>query len=323
MMTESTTFEPFRKFGAVALAVVLAVGLGACDSDVSSNDSSSMSLQLTDAPAGDLSEAWVDIGTIAMQGEGGEVVLVENPEGPENGFFELTSLAGTTADLVGDVAVPSGSYGQLRIVIDAAALETDDGDVFSFGGAAEALGIDDGSVGTLQAPSIPQTGVKVNLGGLTLESEAKILVLDFDVAESFGREAGASNMWVLEPTITSSELEASGTISGTVSLADGVSIPDCPAEGDERDVSAFVPVAIDPASGDTLASGDVDSEGSYAIDFLEPADYDLGHAPEVTFDGGALVLEANVSPEAVTVESGSEATADYTITSATCEQDDS
>lgn len=322
MMTESTTFDLFRKFGAVALAAVLAVGLGACDSDVSSNDSSSMSLQLTDAPAGDLSEAWVDIGTIAMQGEGGEVVLVEDPEGPENGFFELTSLAGTTADLVSDVAVPSGSYGQLRIVIDAAALETDDGDVFSFGGAAEALGKT--RTGDLQAPSIPETGVKVNLGGLTLESEAKILVLDFDVAESFGREAGASNMWVLEPTITSSEVEASGTISGTVSLADGVSVPDCPAEGDERDVSAFVPVAIDAASGDTVASGDVGSDGEYAIDFLAPGDYELGHEPEVTFDGASLEFTADDPTSVATVESGSEETGfDYTIQDATCVQDDS
>lgn len=315
-MDHSTKFAPFRKIGAVALAAVLALGLGACDSGVSSTDSGSMSLQLTDAPAGDISEAWVDIGTIALQGEGGEVVLVNDPEGPENGFYELTSLAGTTADLVSDVPVPTGSYGQLRIVIEAAALQTDDGDVFSFNGAADALGKT--KTGDLQAPSIPETGVKVNLGGFTLETEAKILVLDFDVAESFGREAGQSNMWVLEPTITSSEIEASGTISGTVSLADGVSVPECPS-GEARDVSAFVPVAIDPASGDTLKSGDVASDGTYAIDFLEPADYDLGHEPEVTFDGSKLVFEADASPQQVTVESGSEVTADYTITAASCE----
>lgn len=316
MMDRTKKFEPFRKIGAVALAAVLAVGLGACDSGVSSSDSGSMSLQLTDAPAGDISQAWVDIGTIALQGEGGEVVLVEDPEGPESGFFELTSLAGTTADLVSDVSVPTGNYGQLRIVIEAAALETDGGEVFSFNGAADALGLS--RTGSLQAPSIPQTGVKVNLGGFTLETEAKILVLDFDVSESFGREAGQSNMWVLRPTITSSEIEASGTISGTVSTADGVSIPDC--GGEARDVSAFVPVAIDAASGDTLKSGDVAGDGSYAIDFLEPADYDLGHEPEVTFDGAKLVFDADVSPQQVTVESGSETTADYTVTSASCEQ---
>ncbi len=319
-MDRSTKFAPFTKLAAVALTAVLAVGLGACDGDVSSADSGSLSLQLTDAPAGDLDSAWVDIGTIALQGEGedeeGEVVLVENPEGPRDGFFELTSLAGTTADLVSDVSVPAGSYGQLRIVIEAAALRTDDGDVFSFNGAADALGLT--RTGRLQAPSIPQTGIKVNLDGFTLESEAKILVLDFDVSESFGREAGQSNMWVMRPTITSSELEASGSIGGTVGTAEGVSVPEC--GGDARDVSAFVPVVLDPASGDTLKSGDVDGDGSYAIDFLEPADYDLGHAPEVTFDGEKLVFEADVSPQQVTVDTGSEETADYTITSAACEQ---
>lgn len=310
------------RLGAVALAAVLAVAAGACDSGISSGDSSSLSLQLTDAPAGDLSEAWVDIGSITLQGEGGEFELVADPEGPEpGGLFELTSLAGTTAELVSGVEVPAGTYGQLRVVVDAAAVETEDGDVFSFGGAAEAL--DKDVTGTLQPASTDRTGIKVNLpeGGLTLEAESTILVLDFDVSESFGREAGMSGMWVLKPTITSSVLEASGTVSGTVSLAEDVTVPEC--GGEARGPEAFVPVAIDPSSGEVVKSGDVDGDGAYAIRFLEPGGYDLGHREEVTFDGESLVFGAEVTPATVTVESGAEASADYTITSAACESDGS
>lgn len=131
-------FRHNHRLGGILLAAALVVGLGACDGTgtVSSSDGSSMSVQLTDAPAGDLENAWVEITRITLQGEGGGVDLLTQ----STDLIELTRLADRTQELVSDVAVPSGTYTQLRVVVGAAAVETEDGDVFSKDGAAEDLG---------------------------------------------------------------------------------------------------------------------------------------------------------------------------------------
>jgi len=40
-------------------------------------------------------------------------------------------------------------------------------------------------------------------GGLVFDGAAQTLVVDFDVAESFGHEAGQSAKWVMHPSLKS------------------------------------------------------------------------------------------------------------------------
>ena len=60
--------------------------------------------------------------------------------------------------------------------------------------------------GELQMPSFSSSGLKVSFtGGLAIDDET-ILLIDFDVAESFGQETG-SGKWVLHPVLTGSVLD--------------------------------------------------------------------------------------------------------------------
>ena len=326
----------FRKtttFGLAAIAAFALFGLSACD-DVSgpADGSPRLSVLLTDAP-GDVEAAWVQITEIRLQGETEGDATFEVPA--ENQWHELTALASDsmgrqlTADLIESEEIPAGSYGQLRLMIGSAVLQAETTSpsprapsvpsVFVLGEPAwdriEGL---DGSAesGRLNCPSCQQTGIKVNLpdGGLTLEGGETGLVLDFDVAQSFGRQAGASGMWVMKPTITSSTL-AVGSIEGTVSVdtAGAGHIAAC-GGNDADDLTAFMPTAA--MDGDTTTAS-VSEEGEYAFSFLTPGEWSMGFQGEVAYDGEQLVFEdgdVEVGSSTVTVQEGSTATVDYTVT---------
>lgn len=57
--------------------------------------------------------------------------------------------------------------------------------------------------GLLIMPSFNASGLKVNFpGSLTLGEGETTLLVDFDVAQSFGKEAGQSGKWEVRPVIT-------------------------------------------------------------------------------------------------------------------------
>ncbi len=307
--------------------LVLPLFVVACDDDPIGSQSAEVSLALTDNP-GDVDSVWVEIGEIYLQGGGedGRVPLLTEAEADGLGLIELTRLAGRTLDLVSDVEVDPGNYGQLRFVIDGAVLESEDGDVFTFN-ADHPHGAT--ATGSLNCPSCTQTGIKVLLPGEVgeLEAGAHIIVLDFDVSQSFGREAGMSEMWVMNPVIRASEIGFSGAVTGTVDVERDdagealVTIPQCP-EGTDRDITTFIPVATaqtltDDAGDPVEATTSVDGDGSFAFPFLTPDDYDMGYVVDVAFNGDTLTFGAD-APGVVTVESGTEIAVSYTITSATC-----
>ena len=302
----------FRKTAltTVILALLL-LGLAACEDATSPEGSATLSVELTDAPSASVSQAWVKVDQITLQGTEGGVELLDEA----TGFIELTQLADRTETLVEDEVVPEGSYGQLRFHIAGAALETDAGDIYSLNGAARELDLS--ATGTLNCPSCTQTGIKVNTPeDFRLEAGARILVLDFDVSESFGQQAGRSGMWVMHPTITSSTIEASGTIAGTVEADSGVTFPSC--NGTDRSVEDFVPQALAAGTDDVVKTGEVGSDGSYAIRFLESGDYDMSYADTLVLDPDSLFFDASPSQETATVQSGGETTVDYAISSVTC-----
>lgn len=302
-----------RFMGMLTMLIVGGLALGGCD-DSSSPDEGSLSLLLTDAPGAGIEHAWVEITGIYLQGEApddqGRLWLLEE----STGLIDLTTLADATLELVKDVVVTPGTYSQLRVIIGEAVIETDDGKVYTKPGSGHPEG--EQPDGFLECPSCTENGIKVNLpgGAVTIEDDAKILVLDFDVTQSFGREAGLSSVWVMNPLINGSDFEASGTISGTVSLAEGLSLPVCGGDA-EASLSDFVPMA---SSADVEKSGNVDAEGTYKISFVEPGDWDLSYAAEVTFDNGETLSFSADHPATVSVGSGAVASADFTVTEAGC-----
>lgn len=319
------------KGGVVALAAAVALAAGACNQSPTgpSSGSPSLTLLLKDAP-GQVAHAWVSVSRITLQGSasdagqtsgtsGGGIVLLDG----STGLIDLTQLADSTHKLVEDQTIPAGTYSQLRLVVDSAVLESADGVVYSLNGAVPPGGSAADITGELRCPSCQQSGLKVQLpgGALDLKTGSTIVVLDFNVDESFGHVAGKSGAWVMHPVIHTSTVQTQalpGVIAGTVSLGDAVTLPTC--GGADRTLADFVPTATANLTGsDTTVAGATQSDGTYAIDGLQPTKWKLGYEAKVGLDGDTLLFTATPSADSVTVVSGDTANADYTITAASCQ----
>ena len=128
------------------------------------------------------------------------------------------------------------------------------------------------------------------------------------------------------------EPEEGGEIEGMVRLATDeageptVTIPACP-DGSERSLEDFVPVAtantlVDEDGEAIVRTGEVDDDGEFEIDYLDPDTYTLGYLSEIGLEGYRLVFEASVEPgeAALTADADVEGVV-YTISAARCEPD--
>jgi hypothetical protein len=163
-----------------------------------------LSIKLTDAPA-TLTAATVTISEVYLQGAGGRVQLSNTPT-----TVNLLDLQNATLDLVKDVEVPAGTYAQLRIVVTGAYVELADGTIYASSPTYAGLPSGATVTGGLQLPSYAQTGIKVLLANdaLVLTEPEKIVVIDFDAAQSFGQAAGQSGRWVMTPVIREAQISA-------------------------------------------------------------------------------------------------------------------
>ncbi|HET8771262.1 MAG TPA: DUF4382 domain-containing protein [Gemmatimonadaceae bacterium] len=192
-----------------AALMLATLGAAACDSS-SEPRTGAMTLLLTDAP-GDVLAAVVTIDQIYLQSDvqadgaccEGRVVLVD-----EAFTTDLLTLQNTTQEIINGAVVPVGDYRQLRIVISGAYLEVEAEDgsslIYASSPDYEGLPVDAVVAGNLQMPSFAQSGLKVNLpDGVVVinEDETVTLIIDFDVAQSFGQAAGNSGQWVMTPVL--------------------------------------------------------------------------------------------------------------------------
>ena len=189
-----------------SLALAAVAALASCGDGAGPGGTTALSIQLTDAP-GDIQHAYVTITEIQLIGGDGRLVLRDEPY-----TGDLLTLAGQTADLVTDAQVPSGTYTELRFLISGAciAVENESGgsDIYATRDYdAELCG--GPATGTLIAPSYAESGLKVTLNGdaLVLVGAQKILLVDFDVEQSFGQQAGQSGNWVMHPVVTGGEID--------------------------------------------------------------------------------------------------------------------
>jgi len=296
--------------GAALGLVTLAVA--ACSDDGMSSGSGQLSVVLKDAP-GDIKAAVVTISEINLQGSGGKLVLSSNEV-----TTDLLTLSTDVATLVQDATVPAGNYTQLRFVITGGYIEVDNGNGTSsiYASDPNYAGLPPGATvaGNLHMPSLGQSGLKVTLPGnkLTISSgDQKILVVDFDVSQSFGHLAGGSGQWVMHPVIKADDISASGGARVAVTLDAGVTLPGTAV------LSEFS-VTLTGSDGvpRTVPLDDSDGDGTFeaVYDFLAPGDY------AVTVQAPAGVTAFTTSPTlptTLTVQSGQTATESFTITSAT------
>lgn len=297
------------RFRRSVLAAFAAFALGACDNGTGS-ETGSLSIRLTDAP-GDFRKAVVTISEIYLQpGESADAERVVLSS--EEVTTDLLTLANDVSTIVENAVVPAGTYGQLRFVITGAYIEVEgqNGESLVYATSPSYEGLPAGTQvnGSLQMPSFAQTGLKVNLpnGGVTIDDEAKILLVDFDVARSFGQQAGMSGQWVMTPVVNATDFTTTGSLVATVRLGDGVSLP----SGASLDSAEFV---LSTDSTEKALPVSAVGDGSYRTNFryVVPGSYQLDlRVPN------ASITTNPARPATVTVGSGASATQDFTITAA-------
>lgn len=296
------------RFGVPVLLIAALAAGGCSDSPTEGNgDQARVTVRLTDA-AGDIRAAVVTISEVNLQGEDGTVVLSSTEV-----TTDLIDLANTTATLVDAVPVPTGTYTQLRFVITGGYIEVEneDGTTSIYASSPTYAGLPPGAVvtGNLQMPSLGQSGLKVTFPSTELEiTEDQDFLVDFDVSESFGRQAGNSGMWVMQPVIKGAEFTTAATVVATLRLNAGVTLP-APTSG---------PVTLGnftaTLDGETMAFTDPDGNGIFEarFRFLLPGTYMLSVQPPA-----GIAITTNLTlPVSVTVDAGATSTMEVIIQSA-------
>lgn len=286
--------------------------LGAC-SDSTGVGPGKISILLTDAP-GDVKAAVVTISEIYLQGSD-RVVLRDEPV-----TIDLLTLANSTALLVDEATVPAGTYSQLRFVITDAYIEVENGDGTTniYASSPSYAGLPSGArvAGELQMPSLAQSGLKVDLpgGAIRIEGDQRILLVDFDVAQSFGHIAGGSGRWVMHPVVHATDFVATGTLTATLRPAQGVTLPTI---NNHLVTLGEFKAALSNSAGsrEELPMTDANGDGVYEaiFRFLVPGAYSLDLVAPSTIN----VVTTPARPLAVQVGSGATGTNDFTLTSAT------
>lgn len=268
-----------RATGRFALCALLALGVGACDDDGTSLEGeTALRVLLTDAPSDYIAAAEVDIGAVELLG-GSEGPLLLSEDGT-NGMVNLLELQNEATMILADTDVQADTYTQLRLVVEEASVTLADGYEFN----------DLTTTRSLTVPSGAETGIKLNLsagdgdessGGLQLAPGEMVLVLDFDVNQSFVLQGNPEtpaglNGVIFTPTLRVVVDDVAGSISGSVItdvaglVLEGMVVRAEPTDG----------TTLEPFQSET-ATALVDDEGNYTIRYLVPGEY------TVSIDAGA------------------------------------
>jgi len=262
---------------------------------------------LKDAPAPDVRSAVVTIAQVALMGDGGAIVVRDTPV-----TTDLLTLATDVATLVDAAAVPAGTYTQLRFVITGAYLDVG-GTLYASSPTYEGLPPGAVVVGELKMPSYDRSGLKIILpdGGLVVGAAGQTLVVDFDVAQSFGHGTGQPDRWVMHPVIKATQLAQTGGVDVTVALAPEVVLPG------ELTLGDFIALLSPAAGGDQTPLPLSDrGDGTFGASFslLAAGEYQLDLAAPPALAGFEI---APPVPLIVTVLPGQVTRQDFLVTAVT------
>jgi hypothetical protein len=286
--------------------LVVCTGVLACD-DPSGADISRISILLTDAVDEEVVAAHVGIASIELIGggpeTGGAIVLRSDPW-----VGDVMELQNTFTTLVGELVIPSGHYTSVRFLFTGMCIEVDEDDDGVADATYETEGFGEcetaGELRVLQTPSFLQSGLHVKLpgGNFPIEGGSYALLMDFDVAESFGHSAG-NDSWVAHPVVHASEFHLAATVTVNVTL-DAAGLGALSADAVFAAMSASLggeTMAVTQDGGGALTGSVVfglQVPGDYTVD-VTAAGFDLTALADVTVDGADagmdLPLPVNVS----------------------------
>ncbi len=237
-----------------------AAALVACSG---SGDSGRMAIRLVDAPA-DVKQLELDIQKVEINGPDGWRTLSEPKE-----IVDVMALKLGVSHTLADQTLPAGTYGQLRLVL----------------GPRNTVVLDDGSVHDLKVPSGQQSGVKLVTHFVVAPGTTKDVYIDFLAARSiFVHEAGASEQYLLRPTVRAYDKLETGAITGR--------LVDAATQAPLAGVEVMAEVVDGTGTPSVVRAVPTDVNGHYVLDLL-PVDgtYHVVAQPRV----GATAYAARAS----------------------------
>ncbi len=221
-----------------------AVGVLAACSDTSQTPGTGvLVVRLADAPGEQIQSATVWISKVFLI-TGSDSTTQRIVVSDTAAMYDLMTLQNGVTALVGSVTVPTGTYDQMRLIVDSAQITLKAPVTFSDGSASA----------TLKTPSGQQSGIKVDFDQpLQVVAGQTILVVDFDVSRNFvfTGPPGAPHGAIFTPVLHATATNVAGSIAGTV-------LPDTA----KATVYAIV-------GTDTVASALADTTGAYILRFLD------------------------------------------------------
>lgn len=217
------------------MAIAMLVGCGG------SSRSGAINVHLVDGPISGFQEVNVNIQRVEISQAGNGWITLGTP----NKTINLLSLTGGVEELlVSGASLSEGQYQQMRLVL----------------GSGNTLKLGDGSVVSLTVPSGLQTGIKLIVSFEVQAGTTKDVFIDFDAAHSIQVvKAGASDKYILRPTVWAYDKVVTGSVSGT--FTDG---------GGQPLVGALVYAETLDGSGNPRITRSTltDATGKYTLDLL-------------------------------------------------------
>lgn len=222
------------------LSGIAILGLLACGGGSSSSGSGTMTVHLVDGPIAGYQHINVDIQQVEINGPNGWVTL----SSPDQTYDLLSLTNGISATLANGATLPAGHYGQMRLIL----------------GSGNSVVLSDGSTQPLTTPSAMQSGLKLIVSFDVAAGTTADVFIDFDAAHSIQiTQTGASNKYILRPTIRAFEKTATGSVSGKLTDGSNAAIAG----------AAVFAETLDNSGNPAIVRGAVTaSDGSYTLDLL-------------------------------------------------------
>ena len=145
--------------------------LAACgDSGTSSGDTGTLTLRLADAPGEEVESAVIWVSRVSIVGDAGIRIISS-----DTASYDLLALQHGVTAYLGSAEIPVGTYNQLRLIVDSARVTLKAPTTFTSGSSSAVMKVPSGST----------SGLKVNLGNVSVVPGETVLLVDFDVSRSF------------------------------------------------------------------------------------------------------------------------------------------
>ena len=233
------------KISRIMLGVVGTLCLGSLISCDSEGQLATVQVQLIDAPA-DYDAVNIDIQDVQIN-LGEEEDGWRSVEEAQPGIYNLLELTNGASAFLGEIALPAGELGQVRLILgDNNTLVTEGDTLF------------------LSTPSAQQSGLKVKVNQEIQAGVTYQLIIDFDAARSVVA-AGGSGRYNLKPVLRATMDPVTGAISGLVE------------QGQSEGVGSAIYAMVD---ADTITTTYTDDTGNFLLSALPEGLYTVSVVPE-------------------------------------------